>query len=352
MNARRWLGTVAVTVSALAIGSSAMAQGVGTSRPSPAQDDSQRANNPKSIEMARGQAAAVETAQTILAREESASGRTFDPAYRAEALRQLVGRAQTDLGQIAMTPGGLGNIYASSGSDLVFVPITPCRVIDTRGGSPIPAGSTLSFTIAGSCGIPFGPATAVAMNLVAVAVFGSGDLRMTPYGTAMPLASVLNYNNGDNIANGIDAKICNPATTTCTFDITYQADYSPTHLVVDVYGYYERLPPAGRAAAVVLRTPSVAFDVARTRNFSTVTHPSTGAYCLTPAAAAGVDLSTNQVLVTPEWDNSLGFTLAAYHVKANDGPNPSTCPAGTLEVLTYDFSSNLSNNVSFEVLVP
>lgn len=42
---------------------------------------------------------------------------------------------------------------------LNFIPVTPCRVVDTRYGTagftgPISAGATVSFNPVGSCGVP------------------------------------------------------------------------------------------------------------------------------------------------------------------------------------------------------
>src|SRR5206468_3033235 len=92
-----------------------------------------------------------------------------------------------------------------------------------------------------TCGIPFGPATAVVINFVAVSPAGPGDLRATPFATPMPLAAVINFSNGDPnlaVANGPAVKICNPATTSCTSDITLQADNSAVQVVADVQGYF------------------------------------------------------------------------------------------------------------------
>jgi hypothetical protein len=82
---------------------------------------------------------------------------------------------------------------------------------------------------------------------VAVDATAAGDLRVTPFGTAMPLASILNYAGGVsglNLANGLVVTLCDPATTTCTLDITLQADASAIHVVADVQGYF-RAPVFG-----------------------------------------------------------------------------------------------------------
>src|SRR5271165_6586616 len=43
---------------------------------------------------------------------------------------------------------------AYSQTALQLVPITPCRLLDTRSGQPLMGGQTLPVQIAGACGIP------------------------------------------------------------------------------------------------------------------------------------------------------------------------------------------------------
>jgi Chaperone of endosialidase len=150
---------------------------------------------------------------------------------------------------------GLGlNGLGDSQADLVYTPVTPCRIIDTRlAGGKIAAGTTRSFKVTGdttaqggaNCGIPFGSATSAMINFVAVGATAPGDLRVTPSGATMPTASILNWAGGVsglNLANGLAVALCNPAQTTCTSDITLQADASAIHVVADVQGYYRKTP--------------------------------------------------------------------------------------------------------------
>ena len=197
-------------------------------------------------------------AESIVAREEAATGRAFDPGFRAEVLKKLASRTLSELESLQSQRGaGLGILpeaFGSSQADLVYTPVTPCRIIDTRfAGGPIGPGAQRNFLaassnysgqggFAGSCGVPFGPATAVAVNLVSVNPPSFGDLRAFPFGAAVPLASVLNYIAGNTVANGITLTICNPAASTCGFDFTVQSDGTLTDLVADVQGYYSLLP--------------------------------------------------------------------------------------------------------------
>ncbi len=169
---------------------------------------------------------------------------------------------------------------AHAADSLIFVPLVPCRVIDTRvpgAGGPLVAGTPRSFVFRGpttdyqnptpfpnqggsatGCGIPgFGTeplaqqnlAQAVAVNIVAVGPSGGGDLRAWAANQPVPGASVLNYAaiSGLNLANGVIVQMCDEAALSpCAGgDITFRADVSGTHLVVDVVGYFH----AGATAA-------------------------------------------------------------------------------------------------------
>ena len=79
---------------------------------------------------------------------------------------------------------------------LQFVPVTACRVVDTRlpdgqfGGPPIQGGATpREFAIAqGSCHIPLG-AQAFSLNVTVVPMAPLGYLTIWPAGEQQPLVS-------------------------------------------------------------------------------------------------------------------------------------------------------------------
>jgi hypothetical protein len=145
-------------------------------------------------------------------------------------------------------------------ADLLFVPVPPCRIIDTRlaGGGILTPGTTYSFRVTGvdafqaqggqdgGCGIPAGAATpeaaAVVINFVAVGPQGPGDMRAWPYGQPKPTSSIINYANvgGLNIANGLVVPISGVSTQ--PFDINVSPDVSGAYLVADVTGYFTRFP--------------------------------------------------------------------------------------------------------------
>lgn len=149
-----------------------------------------------------------------------------------------------------VVPSALG----AAAADLVFTPVTPCRVIDTRfsPAGPLVAGVDQSFSVrsaggfasqggsAADCGIPAN-ASVVEMNFVAVGPEGPGDLRVVAFPGALQNASVINYASvpGLNIANGIAQAVCVTGAVPCAKDITIRADVSGTHLVVDVVGFFK-----------------------------------------------------------------------------------------------------------------
>ncbi|HXJ80050.1 MAG TPA: PQQ-dependent sugar dehydrogenase [Candidatus Methylomirabilis sp.] len=153
----------------------------------------------------------------------------------------------------APSSGGAGSVRkivytgAQPGAGKTFT-VTPCRVLDTRnpgGGGRLAANSCRAVRVAGSglgqggadtCGIP-STATAVYMNIVAVTP-AAGYLTVFPAGWTPPLASTLNFANGQTIANGILMAVCHtvPAST-CTADIVVQTGPGTADVVIDVTGY-------------------------------------------------------------------------------------------------------------------
>jgi hypothetical protein len=195
------------------------------------------------------------------------------------------------LGMVALAAGGAANASTPAGdapqalgdstAQLVYTPVTPCRIVDTRiAGGTLAVGVPRDFRVTGGdlspqggsptgCGVPFGRATAAFINFVAVAPAGPGNLRTWPYRTPPPPApatSIINYALvGDgrlNIANGVAVRICDPteAGQACTLDIRVQADGSSAHLVADVLGFFERFPVEEVPALAVPRGAVVIWD--------------------------------------------------------------------------------------------
>jgi spore coat protein A len=87
-----------------------------------------------------------------------------------------------------------------------FYTLTPCRIADTRnapgslGGPALAAGSTRTIPVGGICGVP-AAAKAVAVNVTVVNPTAEGHLTFYAAGSALPLASTINFRSGIVRAN-------------------------------------------------------------------------------------------------------------------------------------------------------
>ncbi len=141
-------------------------------------------------------------------------------------------------------------------SDLVFTPITPCRILDTRlAGGAIAGGFSRDFnTVVGSggnfssqggsatdCGAVAAGQSAVVINVTAVFPTGAGFATVYPFGVTRPLASSVNYTAGAIVNNTVVAKLPNPLTTK---DFSLYT-FATSDFVADIVGYYA--PPQATA---------------------------------------------------------------------------------------------------------
>ena len=150
------------------------------------------------------------------------------------------------------TLGALGN-------DLVYTPVAPCRILDTRStaAGAIAANSTRNFIAINAsnftsqggsstnCGTLGLNATAVAINLTAVTPSGAGYATAYPYGTSQPLAASVNYTAGAIVNNALIVQIPNPLSS---FDFTLYT-FAQSHYVADIVGYFA--PPQATALQCV-----------------------------------------------------------------------------------------------------
>ncbi len=122
-------------------------------------------------------------------------------------------------------------------SGMQFVPLSPCRVVDTRnapgtfGGPAISGGTERNFPIPqGSCNIPFS-AAAYALNVTALPHASLNYLTIWPTGVTQPVVSTLNSYDGRTKANaaivsaGVDQAVSVYVTAT-------------TDVILDISGYF------------------------------------------------------------------------------------------------------------------
>jgi hypothetical protein len=120
-----------------------------------------------------------------------------------------------------------------------FVPLSPCRLLDTRDtGAVVAAGSTVVVATNGRCGIPAGTA-AVSVTVTVTLAAGSGFVSLWPTDQARPTASVVNFTNGATRANGALVRLAANGSLSAFAS-------AATHVVIDVGGAFV---PAARATA-------------------------------------------------------------------------------------------------------
>ena len=196
----------------------------------------------------------LEIAGDLIGEREAASGRQFDPLYREILQGEIAASRSIENLEAALQKGEPVLLPGDSNRELVYTPVAPCRILDTRfAGGPIATNTRRAFQVAGSvgfpgqggnpggCGVPFGPATTAFINIVAVNSSGSGNLRAFAYPQPTPFAASLNYGviPGLNaIANGLAVPICDPSSGPCAFDLYIYSAAASTNVVVDVVGYH------------------------------------------------------------------------------------------------------------------
>jgi hypothetical protein len=150
----------------------------------------------------------------------------------------------------------------SSSSDLVYTPLTPCRIVDTRNaGGAIPAGTARGFKAWGAsfaaqggsatdCGIPQSTnVAALALNMVVIGPAADGWIAAYPFGGTLPNSSTLNYLAGAVLANGATVKV---SQASLAYDWNLHTT-SKTHFVADVTGYYSKPVSVGSLECETLR---------------------------------------------------------------------------------------------------
>jgi hypothetical protein len=130
------------------------------------------------------------------------------PRIPAVSAALQAARAAGPLASGVVTAQALGD----TAQDLVYTPLTPCRMFDTRvAGGALAAQVTRTFDADGGnfsaqggsatgCDVPFGVARAIAITLTVTAPAAWGWLTAWGLG-AMPVASVLNYSANQTVAN-------------------------------------------------------------------------------------------------------------------------------------------------------
>jgi PKD repeat protein len=118
---------------------------------------------------------------------------------------------------------------------LDFYTVTPCRVLDTRFGSPLGSGAAKILDLTGTCDIPAG-ARAVAANVTVPSPTLSGSVSLYPGNYPNLGTSTINFAPGVTLANNALLTLSTDGTTTLA--ASTNVTVGTVNLVIDVTGYF------------------------------------------------------------------------------------------------------------------
>jgi len=256
---------------------------------------------------------------------DAVSRTTFEGATAAlsgQGARLGDDQARTILSQVSngQAPQALGSLNA----DLVYTPIAPCRIVDTRStaaGAIAPNSSrgfiavnASSFASQGGstsdCGTLGINAAAVALNVTAVFPASTGYATLYPFGTTQPAVASINYAPGAIVNNALIVQIPNPLAVE-DFSLYTVAS---SHYVADIVGYFA--PPMATPLACVETTKST----------RTVAAGNVGGIAA-PGCAIGYAPSATACEST-SWDMPMVTSSAGYCSAKNNGGTAATLSAG------------------------
>jgi hypothetical protein len=183
--------------------------------------------------------------------------------------------------------------------DLVYFPVAPCRLYDSRIATavglvgPMAPNTTRNISVNDSLAGQGGNAAgcdaglnndppALAITLTAISPTGPGNLRTFPAGDPVPLAATLVYNTGLLTSTGT----VTPSCTSCGLELSIRNQGSgSTDVAVDVMGYFQAAtfgPTNGTVWAAAHITGGATPSVTRSFNLAgtavTVSRPAVGVY--------------------------------------------------------------------------
>lgn len=218
----------------------------------------------------------------------------------------------------------------STGSS--YIPLAPARILDTRAGTggvstPVGPGGTIELKVTDAGGVPATGGTAVALNVTATNVSGlESYLTVWPSGTNRPVASNLNFIQGQTVPNLVIARVGTEG------KISIYNNVGNVDVVADTQGYF----------AAPVSAPPLPGSVYYPANPSRILDTRTGNG--TPGGAQG-QLGQGGIIdlqVTGRGGVPANATSVVLNVTAADSPGPDSYltvyPTGT----TRPLASNLN----------
>ncbi len=220
----------------------------------------------------------------------------------------------------------------ASGSSYIALP--PARILDTRNGTggtaaPVGPGGTIELKVTDAGGVPAAGGTAVAINVTATNVSGvESFLTVWPSGSNRPLASNLNFIQGQTVPNLVIARVGDGG------KIAIYNNLGNVDVVADTQGYFAAPVASGTALPGSQYFPANPARILDTRDGTGV-----------PGNAMG-QLGTGGTLdvqVTGAGGVPANATGVVLNVTAADSPGPDSY----LTVYPTGFPRPLASNLNF-----
>jgi hypothetical protein len=238
-----------------------------------------------------------------------------DPRPTASNLNWMAGQTTPNLVQVAIRDSGQLTIYnaggwanvifdiagyvplstGAPGPDGFYNPLVPARLLDTRNGiGPLPGGSTLNLQVTGRGGVPATGVAAVVLNVTVTAPTTAGHLTVFPAGTALPLASNLNFVAGQTVPNRVIVKLGTGG------QVAFNNSGGSVQIVADVSGWFTDGSIPGATGGVFTGVTPVRILDTRSGigGFSSPVGPG-GTIAMSVAGWGGVPLMTSTSPVPP-----------------------------------------------------
>jgi hypothetical protein len=129
-----------------------------------------------------------------------------------------------------------GYFTDGTGTGALFTALNPTRIVDTRNGtggfsSQLGPGASMVVTVASNAGVPT-TASAVVLNITVTGPTAASDLTVWPDAASLPVASDLNFAQGQTVPNLVVVKL------SAGGKIDIRNDFGATHVIVDVVGWF------------------------------------------------------------------------------------------------------------------
>ncbi len=224
-------------------------------------------------------------------------------------------KLMTDLKQFNLGARDVAKTLGQQATDLVFVPNSPCRAVETRDtGGAFAAGQTRAYDMAGDasttdfqgqvtgtngatpCSVTslsdpgFNNGSVPKAVLVGISVIGqsnAGFLNAWAFNSTEPVVATMVFDGGGLASTFAVVPFCQNTLSFCDDDINVKVAGATAHIAVDIYGYFA--PPQAtplQCETVAMVTPAAAVGLQSATATCSVGYTVTGGSCDTGNSAA------------------------------------------------------------------